>query len=311
MSFYTLRVVGDDCAGTIVAALREGTVVMNFSVLPPEINSARMFSGAGSGPMLEAAAAWDGLASELGSAASSFSSVTSGLTQQAWQGPAAAAMTAAAAPYTRWLSAAASQATGAAGQARAVAGAFESALAATVHPLQVTANRNGFVQLVMSNLFGQNAPAIAAAEAEYEQMWAQDVAAMVGYHSGASAAGAALAPLHNLATQLASALGLSPVTNPVAGDPDFMSQTTNFGGLLTATAIADPDDNHFVAANFASPLFTASATSGAEPTTGMGAVGQTILTFQSPVAPFLNGSFALPITDPIAPLFTALLPLGL
>ena len=35
---------------------------MNFSVLPPEVNSARMYVGAGSGPMLEAAAAWDGLA---------------------------------------------------------------------------------------------------------------------------------------------------------------------------------------------------------------------------------------------------------
>lgn len=36
--------------------------MVNFSVLPPEINSGRMFFGAGSGPMLAAAAAWDGLA---------------------------------------------------------------------------------------------------------------------------------------------------------------------------------------------------------------------------------------------------------
>jgi PPE-repeat protein len=56
---------------------------MSFMVLPPEINSLLMFSGAGSAPMLEAAAAWDGLASELGSAASSFGSVTSGLAGQA------------------------------------------------------------------------------------------------------------------------------------------------------------------------------------------------------------------------------------
>ena len=196
------------------------------------------------------------------------------------------------------------------GRPRTVAGAFEDAVAATVHPLQVLANRNGFVQLVMSNLFGQNAPAIAAAEAEYEQMWAQDVAAMVGYHAGASAAGAALAPLHNLATQLAAALGLSPVTNPVPGDPDFMSQITNFGGLFSTTSLADPDDHHFVATNIVSPLFTAAVTSGFEPTQGLGAPGQTILTFQSPVAPFLNSSIALPVTDPLAPLFTALLPLG-
>ncbi|WP_159373671.1 PPE domain-containing protein, partial [Mycobacterium tuberculosis] len=54
---------------------------MNFSVLPPEINSGRMFFGAGSGPMLAAAAAWDGLAAE------SFGLVTSGLaggSGQAW-----------------------------------------------------------------------------------------------------------------------------------------------------------------------------------------------------------------------------------
>ncbi|BBX97367.1 hypothetical protein MLAC_26610 [Mycobacterium lacus] len=62
--------------------------------------------------MLAAATAWDGLAAELGSAADSFGSVTSGLnggSSQAWQGAAAAAMTAAAAPYTGWLNAAAAR----------------------------------------------------------------------------------------------------------------------------------------------------------------------------------------------------------
>jgi PPE-repeat protein len=284
---------------------------MDFSMLAPEINSARMFAGAGSVPMLAAAAAWNGLADELASAASSFSSVTSGLASQAWQGPASAAMVAAAAPYTGWLSAAAAGATGTAGQAQAVADAFEAARAATVHPLVVAANRNGLVQLVMSNLFGQNAPAIAAVEADYEQMWAQDVAAMVGYHAGASAAAAQVAPLeslHNLASQLAGVLGLPPVTTPFANDPNLMFQTTNYG-LFTNTSVADPDE-HYVATVFSNPLFTAAATSGFESTLGRGAAGQTLLTFQSPVAPILNGGIALPVTDPLAPVFTALLPLG-
>ncbi|MEK1241792.1 PPE domain-containing protein, partial [Mycobacterium ulcerans] len=57
---------------------------MNFSVLPPEINSLRIFAGTGSGPMLAAAAAWDGLADELSTAAAAFSSVTSGLTGGSW-----------------------------------------------------------------------------------------------------------------------------------------------------------------------------------------------------------------------------------
>ncbi|WP_131806021.1 PPE family protein, partial [Mycobacterium alsense] len=166
---------------------------MSFLVLPPEINSLRMFSGAGSAPMLAAATAWDGLADELGSAAESFSAVTSGLASQAWRGPASAAMVAAAAPYAGFLSAAAGQASGAASQARALAGMFESALAATVHPAAVAANRSDLVSLVTANLFGQNAPAIAAVESDYELMWAADVAAMVGYHSGAAAAAAHLA----------------------------------------------------------------------------------------------------------------------
>jgi PPE-repeat protein len=222
-------------------------------------------------------------------------------------------MTAAAAPYVGWLSAAAARATGAAGQAQAVADAFEAARAATIHPLAVAANRNGLVQLVMSNFFGQNAPAIAATEAQYEQMWAQDVAAMAGYHAGASAAATQLGPglqsVHNLASKLAAVLGLSPVTNPVPSDADLMSQTTNFG-LFSTTSLADPDDNNFVATTISSPLLTATASSGAEPTLGLGQPGKTILAFQSPVLPFLNSSIALPVTDPLAPLFTALLPLG-
>ncbi len=62
--------------------------MVNFTVLPPEINSLRMFLGAGSAPMLQAATAWNGLAEELATAAQSFSSVTAGLAGQAWQGPA-------------------------------------------------------------------------------------------------------------------------------------------------------------------------------------------------------------------------------
>lgn len=41
---------------------------MDFALLPPEINSARMYAGPGSGPMLAAAAAWEGLAAAMHSA---------------------------------------------------------------------------------------------------------------------------------------------------------------------------------------------------------------------------------------------------
>ncbi|HTQ20541.1 PPE family protein, partial [Mycobacterium sp.] len=190
---------------------------MNFLVLPPEINSLRMFSGVGSEPMLAAAAAWDGLAAELGSAADSFSAVTTGLAGEvgaAWQGAASAAMSAAAAPYAGWLSAAAARAAGAAGQARVVAGVFEAARAAMVHPVAVAANRMDVVSLVGSNLFGQNWPAIAALESDYERMWAADVTAMAGYHSGASVVATQLGSWQE---SLAGVLGGLPALSGVAG----------------------------------------------------------------------------------------------
>ena len=143
---------------------------MNFSLLPPEINSALMYGGAGSAPMLQASVAWEGLAAELASAAASFGSVTSGLVSGSWQGPASAAMTGAAAPYVSWLNAVAAGAQGVSAQAKAAVAVFESALAATVHPAVVAVNRTRLVQLVTSNWLGLNAPAIAATEAHYEQI---------------------------------------------------------------------------------------------------------------------------------------------
>ena len=182
---------------------------MDFLVLPPEINSLRLYAGVGSTSMLAAVAGWDGLAAELRSAAASFASVTTGLSGEWWQGPSSAAMGEAAASYVAWLGAAATRAEEAAGQARVMAEAFEVAFAETVHPAQVATNRAQLVSLAGSNLFGQNASAIAAIEAEYEQMWAQDVAAMVGYHATASVAEGQLMPWQLLRQSLpAQGLGL-------------------------------------------------------------------------------------------------------
>lgn len=71
---------------------------MDFAALPPEINSGRMYSGAGSAPLLAAASAWDALAAELGTAASSYESIVSSLAGE-WSGPSATTMIAAVEPY--------------------------------------------------------------------------------------------------------------------------------------------------------------------------------------------------------------------
>ncbi|MGV0633908.1 PPE family protein [Mycolicibacillus trivialis] len=161
---------------------------MEFALLPPEINSLRMYTGPGSGPMLAASAAWDGLAAELRSAATAYHSVIQELTATSWLGPSALAMAAAAAPQVAWLNGTATQAEQTAAQAKVAAGAYETAFAATVPPPVIAANRALLAALVATNILGQNTAAIAATEAHYAEMWAQDVAAMYGYSATAGAA---------------------------------------------------------------------------------------------------------------------------
>ncbi|MFZ1163575.1 PPE family protein, SVP subgroup [Mycobacterium sp.] len=184
---------------------------MDFGNYPPEINSARMYAGAGSGPMLVAAEAWDTLAAELQSVANSYQSVVSGLTAGPWQGPASATMSASAASYAAWLRATAAQAEETGAQAKSAAAAYQTAFSATVPPPMVAANRSQLMTLIATNLFGRNTQAIAANEAQYGQMWAQDVAAMYGY-----------------AASSASATQLTPFNPP--------QQTTNPGGTAGQSA---------------------------------------------------------------------------
>ncbi len=166
---------------------------MDFATLPPEVNSGLMYAGPGSGPIIAAAASWDSLATEVSSAAGDYGSVISDLTSGPWRGPASASMVAAAAPYLSWMNATAAQAEQAANQAKAAASAYETAFTATVPPPVIVANRTLLASLVSTNILGQNTPAIAATEAHYAEMWAQDAAAMYGY-AGSSVAASTLTP---------------------------------------------------------------------------------------------------------------------
>jgi PPE-repeat protein len=150
-----------------------------------------MYTGPGSGPMLAAAQAWGSLADELYTAASSYQSVVSDLTSASWSGPSSEAMAAAAAPYVAWLSSTAAQAEETGAKAAAAAAAYEAAFASTVPPPVIAANRSLLMALVATNFFGQNTAAIAATEAQYAEMWAQDAVAMYLY-AGSSAAATAL-----------------------------------------------------------------------------------------------------------------------
>lgn len=224
---------------------------MDYGILPPEINSARMYAGPGSESMLAAAAAWDALAAELRSSASSYSSVISGLVT-AWLGPSATSMAAVAAPHAAWLAAAAAQAEQTAKQARAAVVAFETAFAATVPPPVIAANRADLASLISTNIFGQNTAAIAANEARYASMWVQDSAAMYGY-AGQSAAAAVVTPFYppsqntnpagtaRQADAVSEAVGASIGTNTQSVLSQLTSTTPSALQQLAApAAAADP-----------------------------------------------------------------------
>ena len=192
---------------------------MDFGNYPPEINSLRMYTGPGAAPMLAAAQAWQGLAAELHSAASAYQSVVSNLTTGPWSGPASASMAAAAASYVSWLQATAAQAEETAAQAKSAAAAYQTAFTSTVPPAMVAANRSQLMTLIATNVFGRNTQAIAANEAQYGQMWAQDVAAMYGYAASSS-----------------SATQLTPFNPP--------QQNTNPGGTCRTVSRGQPGHRH-------------------------------------------------------------------
>ncbi|ORW83440.1 PPE family protein, partial [Mycobacterium sherrisii] len=162
--------------------------MLDFGALPPEVNSGRMYVGAGAGPLLAAAAAWDELAAELHATAASYGSAIETLVVGSWNGPSSIAMAAAAAPYVEWMSATGVQAEQAAVQAKLAAGAYEAAFAATVPPPIIAANRSLLATLIATNILGQNTPAIAATEAHYMEMWAQDAGAMYAYAASSATA---------------------------------------------------------------------------------------------------------------------------
>jgi PPE-repeat protein len=229
--------------------------LLNFGALPPEINSGRMYSGPGPGPLLAAAEAWDGLAAELGFASTGYGSTISELTSGSWIGPTSVAMLAAVAPYVNWLSTTAAQAEETANQARAAVAAYEAAFAMTVPPPVIAANRALLMALIATNFFGQNTPAIMATEALYAEMWAQDAAAMYGY-AGASAAAATVTPFaappqttnQDAASSQSDAVAQAAATpagqaasvaqNAVAAAPSTSAQTTASTTTATTTFTA-------------------------------------------------------------------------
>ncbi|WP_292990452.1 PPE family protein [Mycobacterium sp.] len=259
---------------------------MDFGFYPPEINSGRMYSGPGSGPMLAAAQAWMALADELYTAASGYQSTVSELSQD-WSGPSSATMSAAAATFVEWLSATAAQAEQSATQAHAAAAGYETAFAMTVPPPVIAANRSLLAALVATNFLGQNTPAIAATEIQYAEMWAQDAAAMYGY-----------------AASSAAATSLTPFTEPrqntdpgsSAGQAAAVGQATNTAAGQAQSTVSSVQQSFSAVPNALQGLATSDSAG-----TGTAAAGDTLDTLSDLISIFLSAPADVA-------LFTAVIP---
>ena len=209
--------------------------MLDFAALPPEVNSALMYAGAGAGPLMAAATSWSNLAAELSTTATQYESIVTTLTTERWTGAGSMGAAAAAQPYVSWLSTTATAAEQAAAQASASAAAYEAAFTATVPPPVVAANRATLAALVATNFLGINTPAIMATEAHYAEMWVQDATAMYTY-AAAAAAAAVLQPLTPAAqttNPAASTLQAAAVTQATAATPN-QSLTSLVSGLQNA-----------------------------------------------------------------------------
>ncbi|WIM87778.1 PPE family protein [Candidatus Mycobacterium wuenschmannii] len=202
---------------------------MEFTTLPPEVISALIHSGPGSESLVDAAAAWRQLAADLEDAADSYAAAVSSMADT-WHGPSSAAMNQSVAPYLTWLRTTSQQAQQVAASAQAAATAFNAASASVVPTATVFANRTQLAQLLATNTFGRNMPAIAANEAAYQQMWANNSAAMTRYQAATAQA-----------TNLPQFTSPNSTTNPSAQADQAAAQnaaTANSAGSNAAQTAA-------------------------------------------------------------------------
>ena len=206
---------------------------MEFTTLPPEVTSALIHTGPGAESLIEASEAWQQLGANLEDSAENYGATLSSLVGT-WRGASSTAMVQAVEPYVNWLRTTAQQVQQTAASAQAAASAVNSVRAAVVPVGQVSANRALLAQLLATNGFGRNLPAIAETEAEYQSMWANNSAAMSRYQ--AASGQASMLPKFSSPSSVTNSTGLAaqasavPAANSAAATTG--ATTAQSGGLL-------------------------------------------------------------------------------
>lgn len=154
-----------------------------WHALPPEINTARLLTGAGPTPMSDAAAGWAALAAALDAQADELSAHLHAIGEM-WTGAGSERAVAAVLPMVIWLQTTAAQARRRGEQTTAQVAAYMRALDATPSLPEIAANRITHAALTAANFLGINAVPIAAKEVDYfVRLWNQAAAAMDVYQA--------------------------------------------------------------------------------------------------------------------------------
>jgi PPE-repeat protein len=223
---------------------------MEFTTLPPEVTSALIHTGPGAESLIEASEAWQQLGANLEDSAESYGATLSSLVGT-WRGASATAMVQAVEPYVNWLRTTAQQVQQTAASAQAAASAVNSVRAAVVPVGQVSANRALLAQLLATNGFGRNLPAIAETEAEYQSMWANNSAAMTRYQ--AASAQASTLPQFSSPSSTTNPAGTAKQSSAVSAATTSSSPTVSAATPGQSSPInlgfADPTSGYFGLAN--------------------------------------------------------------
>jgi PPE-repeat protein len=209
---------------------------MLWHAMPPELNTARLMAGAGTAPMLQAAAGWEALGNALETQAQELFASLIAL-KQSWTGTGSDRAIAAATPMVAWLQNAAQQAQQRAMKASAQAGAYLTALGMTPSLPEIATNHITHGLLSATNFFGINLVPIGFNETDYfVRMWNQAAGAMDIYQAetAANTAFEALEPMKPI---------LQPgVGEAVSGTMNEFSQMASQavpGALRTLAAVAE------------------------------------------------------------------------